>query len=246
MKGQVGTLVKAMDILDALGQIGPLGVMDLSRKLKMDKSAVSRLLSTLKSREYVRTLADGRHDLGLRIFELGQILQDRMPVRQTVIPHVEALGRETGETASAAHYHHGQVSYLHDCISDRAIRLGGRVGLRCLPWQDVCGKAILAFCHEDYVIACHQFDQQAGRSDLPEIGAMLAELAAIRKKGFAIEKNTDSCIIAAAVPSLHRPCSIALMVGGPASRIKKTDSQKLAKLVIEHAQQTAQSLGWTA
>lgn len=246
MKGQVGTLVKAMDILDALGQIGPLGVMALSRELKMDKSAVSRLLSTLKSREYVRILADGRHDLGLRVFELGQILQARMPIRQTIIPHVEALGRETNETASAAHYHRGQISYLHDCISDQAIRLGGRVGLRCLPWQDICGKAILASCHDGYVIDCHQFDQQAGRTDIPEIDTVLTELAAIRKEGFAIEKNDESCIIAAAVPSQHRPSSIAVMIGGPASRIKKADLRKLGKLAIQHAQQAAQSLGWTA
>ncbi|MFK5923545.1 MAG: IclR family transcriptional regulator [Verrucomicrobiota bacterium] len=244
MKGQVGTLVKAMDVLDALGNTGPLGVMELSRMLKMDKSGVSRLLSTLKSREYVRVLSDGRHDLGLRLFELGHILQARMPVRQTVIPHVEALGRETGETASAAHYHLGQVSYLHDCISGKEIRLGGRVGLRCLPWHDVCGKAILAFCNEDYVLECLKHDQQAGTPSIPSPSELLAELGEIRKRGYALEKTDERCVIAAPVPCHHRPISIALMVGGPSSRLKKSDIKRLGLSATQHAQQAARSLGW--
>jgi DNA-binding IclR family transcriptional regulator len=246
MKGQVGTLVKAMDILDALGDSGPLGVMDLSRKLEMEKSGVSRLLSTLKSRDYVRVLADGRHDLGLRLFELGQILQARMPIRQAVVPHVEALNRDTGETASAAHYHLGHVSYLHDAISDKEIRLGGRIGMRCQPWNDICGKAILAFCDEDYVLDCLDSDRKSQLSPLPSTESLLSELAAIRKQGYAMEKTKDHCIIASPLPCNHRPNFIALMCGGPSSRIKSKDIRHLAQSVVRHAHQAAESLGWKA
>lgn len=244
MKGQVGTLVKAMDVLDALGNTGPLGVMELSRMLDMDKSGVSRLLGTLRSREYVRVLSDGRHDLGLRLFELGQILQARMPIRQAVVPHVDALNRDTGETASAAHYHLGHLSYLHDAISNKEIRLGGRVGMRCLPWNDICGKAILAFCDEDYVLKCLEFDKKSGLTPLPSPQSLLSELADIRKKGYAMEKTKERCIIATPLPCNHRPNFIALMCGGPTSRIKPADARRLSKSVIHHAQEAAKSLGW--
>jgi len=246
MKSRVGTLVKAMDVLDALGDSGPLGVMDLSRKLGIDKSGVSRLLSTLRSRDYVRVLADGRHDLGLRLFELGQILQARMPIRQAVVPHVEALKRDTGETASAAHYHLGHVSYLHDAVSDKEIRLGGRVGMRCLPWNDICGKAILAFSDEAYVLDCLDFDSKSQLSPLPSAKALMAELAGIRKNGYAMEKTKDHCIIASPLPCNHRPNFIALMCGGPSSRIKSKDIKHLGESVIHHAHQAAESLGWKA
>lgn len=246
MKGQVGTLVKAMNVLDALGDAGPLGVMELSRMLKMDKSGVSRLLSTLKSQEYVRVLSDGRHDLGLRLFELGQILQARMPVRQAVIPHVEALKRETDETASAAHYHLGHLSYLHDAVSNQEIRLGGRVGTRCLPWNDICGKTILASCEEDYVLECLEFDQKSGFKPLPSPKSLLAELATIRKLGYAVEKTADRYVIAAPLPCNHRPNFIALMCGGPTSRIKAADIKSLSNSVIRHAHEAAGPLGWKA
>lgn len=245
MKGQVGTLVKAMDVLDALGNTGPLGVMELSRMLGMDKSRVSRLLSTLKSRKYVRVLADGRYDLGLRLFELGQILQARMPIRRTIIPHVEALGRDTDETASAAHYHLGQISYLHDVVSNQEIRLGGRVGIRRLPWADVCGKAILSLCDQDYVLECLNFDQKSGQSDLPTPDDLLADLAKIHNRGYAVEKTAERCVIAAPVPCDHRPISIALMAGGPSFRVNTaSDIKQLGASVVQHAQHAAESLGW--
>ncbi len=243
MKGKVGTLVKTMSLLNALGENGPMGVMELSRMLDMEKSGVSRLLSTLKSGAYVRILLDGRYDLGTRIFELGQVLQARMPVRQVVIPHVEALSRETGETASAAHYHLGQIAYLHDAISDQDIRLGGRVGVRCLPWNDVCGKAILAFCEEDYVLECLEFDRKSGDNFIPSSKALLPELAGIRKRGFAIEKTDDRYVVAAALPNNQHPSFVAVMCGGPTSRIRSSDIKRLGNVTVYHANEAAMSLG---
>ena len=86
----MGTLVKATNLLDTLAVSAPIGVMELSRRPEMDKSGVSRLLTTLKFRNYVRVGEDGRYDLGLRLFELGQLLQDRLPFRKAIIPRGQA------------------------------------------------------------------------------------------------------------------------------------------------------------
>lgn len=244
MKGKVGTLLKAMNLLNTLGDKGPMGVMELSRMLDMEKSGVSRLLSTLKTENYVRVLTDGRYDLGLRLFELGQILQDRMPIRRTIIPHVEALARETGETASSAHYHQRYISYLHDVISEREIRMGGRVGIRCLPWNDVCGKAILAFCEEDYILECLKFDKMSGHKSLPTPKSILSELEKIRAKGFASEITNEHTVVAAHIPGNHRPPSLALFIGGPSSRLTYTKLAALGKATVTHALKAAESLGW--
>ncbi len=244
MKGKVGTLIKAMNLLNTLGERGPMGVMDLSRMLDMEKSGVSRLLTTLKSEDYVRVLIDGRYDLGLRLFELGQILQERMPIRRSIIPHVEALARESGETASSAHYHQRYIAYLHDVISEKEIRMGGRVGIRCLPWKDVCGKVILAHCEEEYVLECLKFDRMSGHRPLPSPKAILLELEKIRSRGFAAETTREHSVVAAHIPSEHRPPSLAMFVGGPSSRIKEANIPDLGIVTALHAKQAAESLGW--
>lgn len=235
-----------MSILDALGGKGPLGVTELSRLLGIEKSGVSRLLTTLRSCDYVRVLQDGRYDLGLRLFELGQILQDRMPVRRAVIPHVEALARETGETASAAHYDLGLVSYLHDSVSSHPVRLGGRVGIRCLPWEDVAGKAIMALRDEGAVLRALEADRKSVRAKLPSSRRLLSEFATIRERGYAIEENDQWGIVAAAVSNSFQPTAVALTVGGPSSRLKSKDMRKLGEAAVRHAHDASVALGWTS
>jgi DNA-binding IclR family transcriptional regulator len=124
--------------------MGPIGVLELARRLKIEKSAVSRILTTFRAQEYVRVLPDGRYDLGVRIYELGHVIEERLPFRVSIIPHVDALAAETGETAFAVHHRSGQIAYLYDCVSTQDIRLGERTGRRSLVWNHLAGTAILA------------------------------------------------------------------------------------------------------
>ncbi len=244
MPHQVGTLVKAMNLLDALAESAPIGVMELSRRLEMDKSGVSRLLTTLKSRNYVRVAEDGRYDLGLRLFELGQLLQDRLPFRKAIIPHVDAIASETGETAFAVHYSQGQIAYLYDCVSTQDIRLGERTGMRTSPWNHPAGKAILAYHDEGAVLAELSSARRTGRAGLPTIDAFRRELACIRKQGFAEQRDTDKCLIAVPVLNSAAPVGAALMVGGPSSRIKPSTIKQLVRIVTHHATEVSRTLGW--
>lgn len=244
MPQQVGTLVKAMNLLDALAESAPIGVMELSRRLKMDKSGVSRLLTTLKSRNYVRVTKDGRYDLGLRLFELGQLLQDRLPFRRAIIPHVDALARETGETAFAVHYSQGQIAYLYDCVSTQDIRLGERAGMRTSPWNHPAGKAILAHRDEDAVLADLATARRTERAGLPTVDAFRRELSRVRKQGFAEQRDTEKCLVAAPVLNETAPVGAALMVGGPSSRIKPRTIKQLAQIAKRHAAEVSRTLGW--
>lgn len=245
MSQPVGTLVKAIHILDALGEAAPSGVLELSRRLGMDKSAVSRILTTFKAYEYVRTSDDGRYDLGLRLFELGQTLQERMPIREAVIPHVDAIARETGETAFAAHFSQGQVAYLYSCVSTQDVRLGERVGMRASPWNHPAGKAMLAHHDEQTVLADLSAARRTQRAGLPTIDEFRRELARTREQGYAVQRDAEKCLVAIPVLNDTAQVSAALMVGGPAPRIKPQAIRPLAKTLLCHAVQVSQTLGWT-
>lgn len=243
----LGTLVKAMDVLDALGEVAPIGVLDLSRHLGMDKSAVSRILTTLKSRGYVHVRESGKYDIGLRLFELGQTLQERMPVRNVLIPHVDAIAQETGETTFALHYTQGQLAYLYDCVSKHDIRLGERAGMRKPPWNHPAGKAILAFRDEaevlDELISTRRLDSKG----LPTIAAFQRELAKIRKQGYADQHESEIRLISAPIHNqITDRATAALMLGGPAFRISSTRARSLAAVLVRHASQISLALGWTS
>ena len=241
MPQQVGTLVKAMNLLDVLAESAPIGVMELSRRLEMDKSGVSRLLTTFRSRNYVRVVEDGRYDLGLRLFELGQLLQDRMPFRKAIIPHVDSLSRETGETAFAVHYSHGAIAYLYGCVSTQDIRLGERAGILTAPWNHAAGIAILAFRDEVKVL-----DELSAvskkKSGLPAADAFRHNLPRVRKQGYASQHDAEKCLVAVPLLRDTGPVSTALMLGGPAFRMGPSRTKSLARILIQRAREVSLSL----
>ncbi|MEZ6046252.1 MAG: IclR family transcriptional regulator [Planctomycetaceae bacterium] len=249
MAQPVGTLVKAMTLLNALGEKGPMGVMDLSRSLDLDKSAVSRLLTTLRSGGFVRISADGRYDLGLRLFELGVYLQNRMPVRKLIIPFVERLAVETEETAIAVHYDQGQIAYLYQSISRQEIRLEEPVGLRCPPWEHVAGKLILSIFPDKVVQELWEADQKTGANKLTNWKSFLSELDRIRKQNLAIERGDEKSYVVVPLPTSpeligNKRVGAALMVGGPSYRLTQKKLLEIAELAKEIATEAAIEVGF--
>ena len=244
MPQPVSTLVKALNVLDALGTSAPIGVLELARQLDMDKSAVSRILATFKLRDYVRVNENGQHDLGLRLFELGQAMQDRMPFRDTVIPHVDAIAQETGETSFAVHYSQGQIAYLYDCVSSHDIRLGERAGTRALPWNNLAGKVILAHRDIDTVLADLDTARSTQPERLPNDEDLRKQLARYRRLGYAEQRDADMTLVAVPVMKTTEPVSAAIMVGGPSSRIKPRKVKQLAKKIAQHTEQISRKHGW--
>lgn len=249
MPSQLTTIVKAMRVLEALGDEGPTGVTQLSRRLEMDKSIVSRVLSTLKGHSFVRVLPSGKYDLGLRVFELGQLVIERLPFRSMIIPHVEALAVKTGETAYAGGINQGEVVYLYDAVSEQAIRLGARAGLRRPPWGDAAGRAILAFQDEEEVLADLRAARKAKRGRLPTAAALQRDFAGIRRDGFAADTEGGAdgvAAVAAPVRDHTGRVTAVLGVGGPVARFTTTRVSRLAKTVVEHAQRVSIELGWSS
>ena len=246
MPQQLGTLLKATKVLDALEKAAPVGVLELSRRLGMDKSAVSRILTTLKSCDYVRVTEEGHYDLGLRLFELGRTMQERMPIREAVIPHVDAIVHETGETAFAVHWSQGQIAYLYDCVSMQDIRLGGRSGVRALPWNHPAGKAILAYHPEAAVFKALSSARRKQRMGLPTVEHFRRELTRNRKQGYVSQHDAEICLIAVPVLNDTAPSCLAIMLGGPAFRMLPSQTKSFAKLLIKHAGEVSRSLDWIA
>src|SRR5580692_755521 len=101
-KYPVKSLVKALHILDQLAKKpGGCGITDLSNTLKIGKSTVHRLLSTLKEEGYVVIHpANSRYILGGRIAKLAQQLSDQYQLLTFGAPVIRRLAREHNETVN--------------------------------------------------------------------------------------------------------------------------------------------------
>ena len=103
----------ALDVLEELCKAaGEVGVTELSKRLKLHKNNVFRLLATLELRGYVDQNKETEdYRLGVKALQMGQsyLTQSSLVGRGT--PILRALSESLGETVSLAILQSGQVQF---------------------------------------------------------------------------------------------------------------------------------------
>src|SRR5436305_2769850 len=93
---------RAMKVLDAFLEMpGEAGTNEIARRTGINASTVSRLLSTLVGGGYVEHVpSSGRYRLGPHLLRLANHMMASLDLRSLARPHLLALERGTGETAT--------------------------------------------------------------------------------------------------------------------------------------------------
>ena len=142
----IQSVSRALDILEAfaVGQ-EELGVTELSRKLKLHKNNVFRLLATLETRGYVDQDRDtGNYRLGMKTFEVASVFLHHLGLAKQAHPVLEQLAAETGETAYLAVLE-GPWALCVDVVeTSHAVRVVSQLGRRLPAHATALGKAQLA------------------------------------------------------------------------------------------------------
>ena len=95
---------KALEVREAFSEIsGGIRLSRLSEKLNMNRSGVYRLLQVFKQRGYVeQKQKNGKYQLGMTAYTVGQSIVSNMELTRTVRPIMERLVREYNETVYLA------------------------------------------------------------------------------------------------------------------------------------------------
>jgi len=94
----VGVLDKAIAVLHAVWQRGPLALADLQAAVGMPRATTHRLAVALEQHGLLRRNPDGRFNLGLALVGLGSAARERLPVALAARPVMEDLRDRTGES----------------------------------------------------------------------------------------------------------------------------------------------------
>ena len=111
---------RAVQILDAVSEGPSLTVTELSRALKLPKSSVYELVSTLAAEGLVKKEdSSRRYRLGLRLVELARAANHDLEVRQVARPLIEKLRDEFNETVQLTVLDGEEILYVDGCESSR-------------------------------------------------------------------------------------------------------------------------------
>lgn len=217
----------ALQVLEAVSQLQPIGLSELSRKLGLPKTTVHRGLTSLAEAGWLEAdPADpARWILSARAFIVGSTVGNRAGLRAQALPVMNTLAAAVGETIHLMIPDGDQVVLIERLDSTHAIRAFAPLGARAPLHASANGKAILADLPQEEIDRYLSAELTALTAHtITEPDALDAELRLIRKRGYAIshEELQDGVVaIAASIrPGNDRPVG-SLSISAPKSRMPK-------------------------
>lgn len=227
---------------------GPLGITELSKRLKLPKSTVFQIVHSLEKFGWLDRVEESRKFvLGLRLFELGNLVQANSRLRQIALPYLEELREETGETVYLVVYSRGEIVYLECLESQLRLRAHPVYGLRVPLHCTSLGKAIMAFLSPsevEQIVAEKGLPRFTSRT-ITDLEVLKVELQKIRDRGYAVDWGEHEegirCVGAPVYNSLGRVFA-AISISGPDSRFTEEKVEYFARKVMDKARKISSKI----
>lgn len=202
-----GTVGKAMDVLDRVACFGrPVRFTELLETSPYPKATLYRLLQVLTQQGMLSVDKDrNAYRPGIRLVRLAHAAWTASSLAPLARPHLDALSRRIGETLHLAQLDHGQVLYVDKRNASRPIKMFSEAGKVGPAYCTGVGKAMLAFLDDEELE--RNLEQQCYHrftpSTLADVPSLRGELSAIRKRGYAFDREEhEPGIICVAMPIL--------------------------------------------
>ena len=224
--GRVLTLLTAFRPGDA-----ELTLAELHRRTGIAKPTAHRLLAELDGWDVIERTPTGIR-LGMRLFELGQLVPRQRGLLEAAAPFLTDLFEATHETVHLAVPDGVEVVYVQKLDGRRGPRVPSRVGGRMPMHCTGVGKALLAFGPSERLAAVLDagLTRIAPRTIITP-GRLNAELVAIRESGVALEREESGAgvtCVAAPVLDVDGAAVAAISITGWVNRL---DPDRLAPAV---------------
>ncbi len=233
------SVIKTMQLLEALAHLPEAGVTELSQQLGMHKSTTYRFLNSLCELKYVhRDSETERYRTTLKLFELGSAVVQRIELWREANLIMEQLAHETEETVHLAILEDDKLVYLHKIESTQALRVSmmSRIGNTAPLHCTGLGKCLLAFSPprvRERIIEQHPLTRFT-ETTITSQSELRTELERIRQLGYAVDNEEHELGIRCVAAPIHAPGNAgpaALSISVPSVRLTEAELEPHATLV---------------
>lgn len=241
----------ALDLLEQFhDDVDELGVTELSKRLKLHKNNVFRLLATLESRNYIeQNKVTENYRLGLKTLELGQTFIKQMGLLRQSRPVLESLVQRCNETTYVAILKEFHIIYLDVVETDLTVRVVPRVGARLPAYCTAAGKVQIAYMTDEEL--ANFLPKEMKRytpNTVVDREELKKHLAQVAKQGYAIdneELDVGVKCVGAPIRDYTRRIIGAVSISGPSMRFSDDRLEKeLIPLVIQASEEISSKLGY--
>jgi DNA-binding IclR family transcriptional regulator len=248
----IQAVAHALDVLEQFHGDTELGVTELSKRLKLHKNNVFRILATLESRGYIeQNRSTENYRLGTRCLQLGQSYIQHMGLLRQARPIMVDVVRACHESAYVTVMRKGKVVPLDMVESDQPVRIVSHIG-ETLPLHcTAAGKVHLAFePMEELQRTFPEGLERHTENTITDRRVLFEQLKEIATAGYAVDNGeylSDVRTIAVPIKDYTRTVVGSLAVSGPSYRIPTERIEKeLSPLAIKAGRELSTRLGYNA
>lgn len=211
-------------------QAAPVGLKLLASESGLNISTVHRILGALASIGLVEHQTGGFYRLGLRWLEYGNLVRERLQIRDVARPFIEQLHEQIGEPVNLAIRDGDEIIYLDRAAANAArVRVFYRVGSRAPLHLTSLGKLFLAEENTAQVTAYAQRTGLPGNTEhsLTDISTLSKALADVHHAGIAFDNEEAELglrCVAAPVRDDQGLLVAAISVSSPSDRFSEHEA----------------------
>lgn len=245
----VQSLDRALDLIGIVARHPGITLSALAEESGQAVATVFRALVTLQGHGMVELEEPGQiWHVGAGAFRLGSAFLRRTKVVERARPVMDALMRDTGETANLGMESRGEVLFLSQVETYEAIRAFFPPGTKGPMHSSGIGKALLAWYPEARVreIIARQGLAKFTTLTLTSEASLMRDLARTRERGYSVddqERAEGMRCIAAPIFNAHGEPVAGLSVSGPAFRVSLSGAVVIGALVRAAADQVTEDTG---
>lgn len=241
----------ALDVLEQFCRDGDeIGVTELSKRLKLHKNNVFRLLATLEARGYIeQNKVTENYRLGLRCLQLGRAYVHQTGFLLQASSMLKDLAKAAMESCFVAVRRGSSVVPLDFREPESPVRVVSFLG-RALPLHcTAAGKVHLAFESEEVLSQNlpEDLERYTART-VTDRQLLLGELKEVSQAGFALEQGEfmDEVVsVAAPVRDYTRTLVGSVAMTGPAHRLtKERIGKEMVPLILKVSGELSRRLGY--
>ncbi|MFC0273305.1 IclR family transcriptional regulator [Metabacillus herbersteinensis] len=249
MQSKNKTVVRSMDVLNLFLTHSRLSLSEMVQFSGMPKTSVYRMVTAFEEMGFLEKDEEGNYSLGLLFLQFGQLVSERLDIRQIALPVMQRLRDEVGEAVNLIVQDGEEAIYIEKLETKQAVGLFTKVGRRSPLYAGACSRIILAFLpndeREDYLNRIELRPMASGTiTDKTKLLPMLEES---RKLGYTLSRSEladHTCAIAAPIFNNNGQIVAGISIAGINVNFQEEKLPLLIEKVKSAADELSQKLGY--
>ena len=226
--------------IECLARTGPIGLLELSKELNLNKSTVHRILNSLICMEYAKQDAETlKYSLTFKFCGIANQILAQNNIIDLIRPYIKELAEQTNETVHLVQLDGLNAVYIDKVeASHNSVRLISMVGKSIPLYCSGVGKALLADMSDEKIQKIWDRSEIKKLTDytvidFPEFQKLIAE---VRTNGYAMDNEENELgvrCIAVSLKGLHRKPAYAISVSAPKDRMDDARVEQFTHLILD-------------